>query len=227
MSQANWSNINNSKLYCCISTFSRNPFYNVRRNEEIWIFCLVLGQYLQKMRGRRFERISKMLVLGLREESRLPGDTITCRLGPGLEENQEPCWNESAVLTAVPWRHVSVRFYFSRSCPSNDGTGKTPKSSNHGAQREATIWLDGRLRRTLSWSRSTKQSHKMKKEEPCLKHHHNYYNDEAVKLHPVIYFCLTRGCLRTSCHEMHPHILLTVLHFTTGSFSALQIWIYP
>lgn len=144
----------------------------------------------------------------------------------GLEVNQEPCCYESPVLTAVPRRHVSVRFYFSRSCPPSNGTGKTPESSNHGARREATIWLVGRLRRTLAWSRSTKQSHKTRKEEPCLKHRHNY-NFEALKLRPVIYFCLTRGCLRISCQEMHPHIGLAVLRFTTGEFSALQKWIHP
>lgn len=60
----------------------------------------------------------------------------------------------------------------------------------------------------------------MKKEKPCLKHHHNYNNAEDVKHHPVIYFCLTRGGLRTSYHEKHPHILLAVLRCTTGSFSA-------
>lgn len=130
-----------------------------------------------------------MWVPGLQEKSRLPGDSNTCRTGPGLEVNQEPCWCES-VLTAVPRHHVSVRFYFSCSCQPDDGTGKTPESSNHGARCEATIWWDGRSWRTLSWSRSTKKSHKMKKGKPCLKHHHNYYNAEAVKLHPVIYFCL-------------------------------------
>lgn len=65
------------------------------------------------MRGICFECISKMWVPGLQEKSRLPGDSNTCRTGPGLEVNQEPCWCES-VLTAVPRHHVSVRVFFFR-----------------------------------------------------------------------------------------------------------------
>lgn len=189
MSKANWCNINNNKLCCCKSTLSRILF------DENLCFLFSIGSIFAK-----FEHISQVLVPGL------PADTNTRRLGGGLEENQEPGWDEAAALTAVPWRQARARFDFSHWCPPNDGTGKTPESSNHGARREATIWLD-RLRRTLTWSRSTKLRHKMKKEKPCLRNQENYSNFEGLKLCPVIYFCLNQGCLWTSYYEMHPIFL--------------------
>lgn len=53
-----------------------------------------------------------------------------------------------------------------------------------------------------------------------------YFNFQALKLRPVIYLCFTSECLRTSYDEMHPHIFLAVLRFTTGQFSSLQSWIH-
>lgn len=187
---------------------------------------------------------------GLWDKIRVLGET-TCRQGGNkhetqLEVNQEPFLYDSAVLTAVPLCHVSVRFYF---CISADAMMTPVKRLNAVTmERYRSTWGHHLVWWPPAVNIILVKKHKMKRRELAMFSRldiaplliHNFVANwifkvssqllllEATKLPHITNSCLAQGLLRTIYHELHPHILyFSSIFYYRASFHQYKNWIHP
>lgn len=105
-----------------------------------------------------------------RETREHPGKTRADEGGnkhqTALEGNQGTHWCESAVLTAVPLRPVSVRFYFCVSADALMTPAERPKAV--AMERCRSTWGHHLLWRAPAENIILVKKHKMKREEPTV-----------------------------------------------------------